>query len=170
MRPALLWPWLWLALLVVVASPIHAETLQGTVVGVIDGDTVDILDDSRKKWRVRLAGIDAPERKQPFGTASRQRLADGVFRQTVTVTWTKLDGYGRIIGTIMLGGADVNLAQINSGMAWVYWKYLNELPVGTRGEYLSAEAEAQSARRGLWIEPSPVPPLDWRKPRRGGDP
>jgi endonuclease YncB( thermonuclease family) len=88
----------------------------------------------------------------------------------VTVAWTKLDRYGRIIGTIMLGGSDVNLAQISAGMAWVYRKYLNELPVETRGEYLSAEAEAQSARRGLWSEPSPVPPWDWRKPRRGDEP
>lgn len=140
------------------------------MVGVIDGDTVDILDDSRKTWRVRLAGIDAPERKQPFGTASRQHLADGIFQQTVTVAWTKLDRYGRIIGTIMLGGSDVNLAQISTGMAWVYRKYLNELPVGTRGAYVSAEADAQSARRGLWSEPSPVPPWDWRRPRRRDEP
>lgn len=140
------------------------------MVGVIDGDTVDILDDSQKKWRIRLAGIDAPERKQPFGNASRQHLADGIFQQSVTVGWTKLDRYGRIIGTIMLGGADVNLAQISAGMAWVYRKYLNELPIGTRDAYLSAESDAQSARRGLWREPSPVPPWDWRKPRRGDEP
>lgn len=152
------------------ALPIRAETLEGTVVSVIDGDTVDILDDSRKKWRVRLTGIDAPERKQPFGTASRQHLADGIFQQTVAVAWTRLDRYGRIIGTIMLGGSDVNLAQISAGMAWVYRKYLNELPVETRGEYLSAEAEAQSARRGLWSEPSPVPPWVWRRPRRSDEP
>jgi len=92
------------------------------VVGVIDGDTVDILDDSRTKGRVRLAGIDAPERKQPFGSASRQRLADGIFQQTVTVAWTKLDRYGRIIGVradlFLTHPADSILTRVSGPTVW----------------------------------------------------
>jgi endonuclease YncB( thermonuclease family) len=95
-------------------------------VRVIDGDTVVVLDARMEQHRVRLAGIDAPERDQPFGTKSKQYLADLVAGKQITVDWHTLDRYHRIVGNIILGGQDVNLAMVTGGLAWWYRKYANE--------------------------------------------
>lgn len=76
---------------------------------------------------VRLAGIDAPEKKQPFGARSKQSLSDLVYRKAVTVEWHKFDRYGRQIGKVIVNGADANLEQLKAGMAWVYRDYVQEL-------------------------------------------
>ena len=98
-------------------------TLQGEVVGIADGDTLTLLDSSKTQYKIRLAGIDAPERNQPFGNQSRQALAELAFRQHVVVEWTKYDRYRRIIGKVLLDGRDLNLAQVSAGMAWHYKEY-----------------------------------------------
>jgi endonuclease YncB( thermonuclease family) len=98
----------------------QAETLNGRVVKIADGDTVTILDESNRQHKVRLVGIDAPERKQPFGTVSRQHLAGLVFGKTVAMRWQKRDRYQRILGKVLVDGQDVNLEQIKAGLAWHY--------------------------------------------------
>ena len=135
--------------------------LTGEVVGVTDGDTVTVLRD-REPVKVRLTEIDAPERKQPFGQRSRQHLADLVFRKEVLVVEHGKDRYGRTLGRLKLGAVDANEEQIRSGMAWVYDKYVVD-----RSLY-GLQDEAKRARRGLWADPEPVPPWEWRRSRRGG--
>jgi len=133
----------------------------GEVVGVTDGDTVTVLRD-REPVKVRLTEIDAPERKQPFGQRSRQHLADLVFRKKVLVVERGKDRYGRTLGRLKLGAVDANEEQIRSGMAWVYDKYVVD-----RSLY-GWQDEAKRARRGLWADPEPVPPWEWRRSRRQG--
>jgi endonuclease YncB( thermonuclease family) len=99
---------------------VQAAELRGRVVAVADGDTVTVLDSERHQYKVRLAGIDAPEKAQAFGQASKTSLSDQIFGREVMVTWDKRDRYGRIIGKISVDHQDVCLEQIRRGMAWHY--------------------------------------------------
>ena len=91
----------------------------GKVVKISDGDTITVLDHYKVQHRVRLTGIDAPERKQAFGSRSRQSLGKLVFRKTVTVKTNKLDRYGRVLGKVLINGIDVNKERVRRGMAWL---------------------------------------------------
>jgi endonuclease YncB( thermonuclease family) len=155
----------WL-LLVLVAQTAFAAQLQGRVVGVSDGDTVTILTDEQRQFKIRLSGIDAPEKKQPFGSFSKQTLSQRVYGKPVLVEWSRTDRYGRIVGKIELGGRDVNLEQVREGSAWVYTEYLKELPQADRERYLEAQDTARLERRGLWRDRNPEPPWQWRRERR----
>lgn len=143
--------------------PAYADTLKGRVVGVSDGDTVTVLDASNTQYKIRLMGIDAPEKKQPFGQRSKQFLSDLVFNKEVTVEYRKKDKYGRTVGKITVGGVDANLEQIRAGLAWHYKKYQNEQAADDRLAYAQAEELAKAKKLGLWAEPNSVPPWDWRK-------
>lgn len=114
----------WLAVLLAFTGLAHAD-FSGQVVAILDGDTVDVLVDQRPV-RVRLAQIDAPEKRQAFGTRSRQALADLVFRKTVRVSEEGSDRYGRVIGTVYVGEVDVNAQMVREGMAWVYRNYVKD--------------------------------------------
>lgn len=151
---------------VFISSLAWGSTLTGRVVGVADGDTITVLDADNIQHKIRLAGIDAPEKKQDFGNASKQSLSDMVFNKQVTIDWTKEDHYGRIVGKVSLGSADINLQQIKSGMAWFYRKYQNELVLDDRLNYLHAEEEAMSNQVGLWLHKDPIAPWDFRKINR----
>ncbi len=129
------------------------------MVGVLDGDTVDVLVD-RKPVRVRLAEIDAPEKAQPFGTKSRQTLASSVFQQMVTVTTAGTDRYGRTIGTLWLDDRNINKIMVAQGMAWAYRKYLSDQSL------LAAEATARGEGLGLWSDVHAIPPWEWRAAKR----
>ena len=153
-------------LLAVFACDALAATLAGRVVGVSDGDTVTVLTAENRQVKIRLSGIDAPEKKQAFGARSKETLSRQIFGQAVTVEWTKTDRYGRIVGKIEIGGVDANLGQVREGSAWVYTQYLRELPAEDRKLYLDAEREAKSERRGLWRDTDPEPPWQWRHERR----
>jgi endonuclease YncB( thermonuclease family) len=148
------------------ACSTHAEVLTGRVVGIADGDTITILDSSRQQHKIRLAGIDAPEKKQAFGERSRQNLAAMIFRKTVIVEWEKQDRYGRTIGKVMVNGVDANLAQVKAGMAWWYEKYRKEQSPADERMYAEAEQQARTARVGLWRDPVPVAPWEWRSAQR----
>ena len=145
--------------------PAVADTLQGRVVRVIDGDTVVVLDAGKEQHRVRLAGIDAPERKQPFGQKSKQYLAFQIAGQDVVVDWHKHDRYHRIVGKIIHDGQDVDLGMVRAGLAWWYRKYAHEQSPADRVLYEDAENKARAQRRGLWVDPHPVPPWQWRHRR-----
>lgn len=112
--------------------------------------------------KIRLAGIDAPERAQPFGDRSRQHLARLVFRQVVFIDAAGQDRYGRVIGKVLLNGQDVNLAQVQAGMAWHYKRYEQDQSPADRRLYRDAEDSARSARRGLWQDVAPVAPWEFR--------
>lgn len=143
----------------------HSETLTGRVVKVADGDTVTILDSTNTQHKIRLSGIDAPERKQAFGSRSQQALSADVFGKTVTVDWNKRDKYRRIVGKILIDGHDVNLKQIQRGMAWHYKAYEREQDVSDRSIYAQAEYQAQRDKVGLWVDKDSVAPWDFRKRR-----
>lgn len=148
------------------ACSTHAEVLTGQVVSIADGDTITILDSSRQQHKIRLAGIDAPEKKQAFGKRSRQSLATMIFSKTVSVEWNKRDRYGRTVGKIMINGVDANLAQVKAGMAWWYEKYRKEQSPADQRLYAEAEQHAKTARVGLWRDPVPVAPWEWRSAQR----
>jgi endonuclease YncB( thermonuclease family) len=138
-------------------------TLLGEVVGVADGDTVTVLDSDRVQHRVRIAGIDAPEKRQAFGNRSRQHLASIVFRKNVAVEWTKTDRYGRIIGKVVVRELDAGLEQIRAGYAWHYKRYAREQVIRDRVAYDAAEQDARAHYRGLWEDLHPTPPWQFRR-------
>lgn len=143
-----------------------AATVTGRVVSVTDGDTMVILDSDQGLHKVRLQGIDAPEKSQPFGRRSKDHLSDLAFSRSVLVEYSKKDRYGRLVGRVMVQGVDVNLQQIRAGMAWHYKEYEKEQPVSERIEYSNAERLARQNGRGLWIEPTPMPPWEFRRKKR----
>lgn len=156
------------ALLLCVPGSVLAETLEGLVVAVQDGDTLTVLDASKTQHRVRLAGIDAPEKGQPFGHRSKEGLSGMAYQRQVSVEWHKHDRYGRVIGKVLVNGHDVNLAQVATGFAWHYVDYAKEQTPADRQLYSGAEAQARELRRGLWQEPAPVAPWNYRRAKREG--
>ena len=155
-----------------------ATELTGQVVGISDGDTLTLLTPDRRQTKVRLAEIDTPERRQPYGSRARETLADLAFQRQVRVVVEDSDRYGRTVGHVYAGDRNVNAEMVRRGAAWVYDRYNRDpkLPV--------LEAEARAARRGLWSLPEAerMPPWEWRRraraeregepalssPRRGG--
>lgn len=164
-------------LLLQVVSIAHSETLHGRVVAIADGDTVTVLDATNTQHKIRLAGIDAPEKMQSFGIRSKQNLSHLVYGKPVSVEYKKLDRYGRIVGKVMVASPDIcpearadcpktldpGLAQITVGLAWHYKQYSKEQSEEDRERYAFAEDEARAKRAGLWQEKNPVPPWDWRR-------
>lgn len=145
---------------------VHAETLTGRVVRVTDGDTIVVLDANKAQHKIRLQGIDAPERHQAFGTKSKEYLSDLVAGKTVVVDYSKYDRYQRILGKVIMNGEDVNLEQVEAGMAWHYKKYQSEQSTVDRMKYSDAELEARRRKLGLWHDPNPVPPWEYRQAKR----
>lgn len=141
----------------------QAEVIDGKVVGVLDGDTIDVLDAAHVKHRIRLAGIDAPEKRQAYGEKSKQSLSDMVFGEQVQVEAHKRDRYGRRVGKVLVNGQDANLQQISLGMAWFYRQYESELSPDDRSKYAGGELSARQNRLGLWADKNPVPPWGFRR-------
>lgn len=140
-----------------------AQTIQGKVVRVADGDTITVLDQSKTQHKIRLAGIDAPEKGMPFGQKSKDNLSDMVAGKQVTVETTKLDRYGRNVGKVLVEGRDANLAQVEAGFAWHYKAYEREQSPADRLAYSYAEDRAREVKKGLWLDKEPVPPWEWRR-------
>ena len=139
-----------------------AEDYAGRIVGVVDGDTVDLLTANKALIRVRLAGIDAPEKGQPFGHMAKVILSSLVFHHQVVVSAHKKDRYGRLVGKVSVAGVDANLQMVRRGYAWHYKRYESEQSAQDRDVYARAEVSARSARVGIWTQPDPVAPWDYR--------
>lgn len=161
-------------LLLLSAGPAFPADLTGRVVGIADGDTLTILDDRNQQHKIRLAGIDAPEKRQPYGERSRQNLAAIAFKKPVVVEWDKLDRYGRLIGKVRVQPPeclacgltlDAGLAQVRQGLAWHYKRYEREQSRDDRTLYANGEVEARQKGLGLWADSDAVPPWDWRRRR-----
>jgi endonuclease YncB( thermonuclease family) len=135
-----------------------AEQFTGKVVGISDGDTLSVLREG-KAVKVRLHGVDTPEKAQAFGTQARKFTSDAAFQQTVTVMVHNTDRYGRLVGDVLLpDGRSLNQELVKAGMAWWYRPYApNDITLA------QLEAEAHAAKRGLWADAHPVPPWQWRK-------
>lgn len=172
--PLRTWHHLLFSVVLIFGIPARADILTGTVVAVADGDTVTVLDSNLESHRIRVAGIDAPEKAQPFGQRAKQSMSALVFGKEVDVQWTKRDRYRRIVGKVRVSGSnclaarcpktvDAGLAQITSGMAWWYGKYASEQSADDARQHEESEREARSKRVGLWADANPVPPWEWRK-------
>mgnify|MGYP000383141733 CR=1 FL=1 len=140
-----------------------SKILQGKVVSVADGDTITVLDAEKNQHKIRLQGIDAPEKAQAFGAKSKQALYEMVHGKTVQVSFEKSDKYGRILGKVLLDGQDICHQQIKAGLAWHYKKYQNQQPLADREAYSASETAAKNEKLGLWSDPRPVAPWDFRK-------
>ncbi|MBX9705991.1 MAG: thermonuclease family protein [Gammaproteobacteria bacterium] len=134
-----------------------AYGLEGTVVGVHDGDTITVLDSNNTQHKIRLAQIDAPELSQEWGTNSKKALSDLVFGKFVNVEIESVDRYGREVGEVFLGDKNICHEQVKTGDAWVYVKYAHDLSLRT------LEANAQKNKVGLWSTGDAEPPWRWRK-------
>lgn len=137
---------------------VSAET--GQVVGVHDGDSITVLASGTEQIKVRLEGIDAPELKQPFSQSAKEALSTMVFGKAVNFERLKRDRYGRTLAVIFVGQTNVNLELVKQGFAWRYEAYSQD-PV-----LLDAQNSAKAAKRGLWADPSPVSPWEWRASKR----
>lgn len=131
-------------------------TLAGKVVSIADGDTLTVLAE-KTQHRIRLEGIDAPESSQAFGQKAKQALGELVFGKEVKVEWKERDRYERIIGKILYEGRWINKEMVVDGWAWHYKQYSKDK------ELADAEASAKVAKKGLWADPNPVPPWEYRK-------
>ena len=160
---------------IAIACPAASADVIGKVVRVADGDTISVLDANQQLYKVRLAGIDAPEKAQPFGDVSREHLASLLAGKEVRVEFSKTDRYGRLLGKVWVQPADcpgcgktldANHAQIAFGMAWWYQYYASEQPPADRELYKSAVNTARRKGLGLWSEPNAVPPWAWRRGQR----
>lgn len=142
------------------AFTLSAAEIRGRVTAVSDGDTLTVLDDlDGGKFRVRLYGIDAPEKRQRFGAEARDHLSGLVLKKPVIIRYREIDRYGRIIGKVFLSGKDIGLMMLESGFAWHYSRYDNS------ADYIEAERSARIKRRGLWQDDTPVKPEDFRHHR-----
>ena len=148
---------LWLA-------PASAIEITGRVVGIADGDTLTLLDAGNQQHKIRIAGIDAPEKRQSFGQRSKENLSRLAFSRTANATCSKRDRYRREVCTVAVDGRDVGLEQVRAGLAWWYRKYASEQSPLQRTDYESSEGRAKQLRVGLWIETAPVPPWAFRHP------
>jgi endonuclease YncB( thermonuclease family) len=142
------------------------ETLSGKVIGIADGDTLTILIDGNSQVKVRLAGIDAPEKTQAFGNASKKLLSNKVFSQNIKVEARGKDKYGRVLGIIRLGDQDINEYMIAEGLAWHYKKYAKDQPAGEADQYSRTEEIARLNKKGLWVQENPTPPWDYRAEKK----
>jgi endonuclease YncB( thermonuclease family) len=135
------------------------NVLQGEVIKVADGDTLTLRDLDRKTYRVRLEGIDAPEVEQPFGSAAKRALSNKVLRQRVRVLWHERDQFDRILGHVRLNDRYINREMLDDGLAWRFRNY-------PKDEFVTAEAKARNAKRGLWSDAEQIPPWEFRSQRR----
>jgi endonuclease YncB( thermonuclease family) len=143
-----------------------SEVVQAQSLGVDDGDSfVARLSDGRRA-RIRLAGIDAPEKSQPWSNAARLRLAELLDKRTLNLTILKADRWERAVARVEADGIDVSLAMLESGLAWHFSRYDSDLPRGLASRYSQAEREARRARAGLWREHDPEPPWAFRQRTR----
>ena len=143
-----------------------AEVLNGTVVGISDGDTITVLDNSSKEHKVRLMGIDAPEKSQAFGNEAKKSLSNYIYKKEVSVEYKKYDKYKRIVGKVTLYGQDICLKMIVDGMAWHYTEYEKEQSKTDRELYRDAETSARSGMIGLWSDGESVKPSIFRLNRK----
>ena len=148
--------------LLFLAIPAGAD-FNAKVVGVSDGDTLTVIDANRRELKIRLHGIDAPEKGQPWSDVAKRRLSELLFGQLVRVNDREQDRYGRTIAVVIIPGpnataSDVNRQLVREGLAWSFIRYSKD--------YSGDEMAARRERLNLWRDPQPVAPWEWRKVKR----
>ncbi len=136
------------------------KEIQGKVIKIADGDTFTLIFENDFDVRVRLNGIDCPEKSQPFSKRAKQALSDFIFAKMVVVRYKNKDGYGRVLGDVFVDGLHINKEMLKLGLSWHYKRYSDDV------ELDSLERDARQNRRGLWSEKNPIPPWEWRKGKR----
>lgn len=134
----------------------HSGQAEVLAVGVVDGDTF-VADLEGGRRRIRLARIDAPERRQAFGRRAEQALRDLVWKRRVQISWARLDRNCRPIADVRTDGVDVSEAMVRKGMAWQYTAFSQD------PRLTAIEQQARSGHVGLWSDPDPTPPWEWRR-------
>jgi endonuclease YncB( thermonuclease family) len=152
-----------LLLLAVADAGASVRTFTGRCVGVMDGDSIEVHAGGAA-IDVRLEGIDAPERGQPFSARAKQALSDLVFDRDVTVIGNSKDSYGRLVARVYVGAVDTSLELLRQGLAWHYTRYSTEEALA------NAQSVARARRVGLWADPAAVPPWAFRRPRTTASP
>jgi len=167
-------------LLLLTAADVSAgRSVEGMVKAVYDGDTILLATRTESRLKVRLYGIDAPETKkpnvpgQPFADVAKRTLMYKIMGRRVTAEIVDIDQYKRAVAVIRYSGRDVNREMVTEGFAWAYREFLKG---SYASEYIGAEERARSVRVGLWRDPNPTPPWEFRKTlkvkggkkRRGG--
>ena len=147
-----------LFLLLITTSTSAAEIL-GEVIGIADGDTITVLQ-NRTQYKIRLYGIDTPEKSQAFGNRAKRFISGLVYRKKVRVVEEDVDKYGRIVGSVYLGGTSVNEEMVRNGYAWVYRKYCKR---SFCPDWLGMAREARERGLGLWKDKDLIPPWDFRR-------
>lgn len=144
-------------------------SLFGKVTKVSDGDTIEVLDSEKTRHKIRLAGIDAPEKKQSFSNAAQKHLANLVAGKEVCIAGGEKDKYQRIVGTVIINKTSANASLVALGYAWHYKKFENEQTATERTVFAQFEKEARSNTLNLWSNTSPIAPWDWRAGKRTPD-
>lgn len=147
-----------LTLFVFFCINLFSAEIIGKVVRISDGDTITIIDNlDNGRFRIRLYGIDAPEKKQDFGQKAKQYLSSLIFGKEVKVRFKEIDRYGRIVGKVYLNNNEINIEMLKAGMAWHYSRY-DQTPT-----YITAEKQARKNGIGLWSMKNPIPPWEFRR-------
>jgi endonuclease YncB( thermonuclease family) len=149
--------------LILIILPCFAFAWPGRVVCIADGDTITALREGNQQVKIRLYGIDCPERYQPFSRKAKQFISEMVFGKEVEVEPVDIDRYNRLVAQVTVFERLVNEELVNAGFAWVYTRYCHR-PICERWKVL--ENEAREARRGLWADPNPIPPWEFRRQKR----
>jgi endonuclease YncB( thermonuclease family) len=137
---------------------LFSAEMTGKVVSVADGDTITIIENlDNGRFKIRLYGIDAPEKKQDFGQRAKQHLSSLIFNKVVKIKFTEIDRYGRIVGKIFLNDIEINIEMLKAGMAWHYSRY------DQTSTYITAEKQARKSGIGLWSMKNPIPPWNFRR-------
>ena len=155
--------YLTILLLTLLTTSLHAATIYtGKVIAITDGDTIKILTSDKQQIKVRLANIDTPEKKQPYGQKAKKVLSDKIYGKQVSVEKVTTDRYKRMIGKVYLADRYINAEMVADGYAWVYRKYNKDRHM------LELERQAQEKGIGLWAlqEDQRIPPWEWRKQGR----
>lgn len=140
------------------SDPVHAWT--GQV--VTDGDTIKVLQDGRET-KIRLYGVETLEKQQAFGQKAKDFTASLVARKMVDVEPVDQDRYGRTVGLVTVAGQNLNEELVKNGFAWVYRQYCRR---GECSSWMKEESQARAAKIGLWVDPGPVPPWEWRRTKK----
>ncbi len=146
--------------ILILCWPLTAHAWMAKVVSVTDGDTIKVFNAGKGQVKIRLYGIDTPEKGQPYGKAAGKYLASLIAGETVDIETVTKDRYGRTVGIVSDSERNINQEMVQAGYAWVYQRYCDR---SFCDYWLTLENEAQTGKLGLWQEPNPIPPWEWRR-------
>lgn len=153
--------------LALVFTSASAEDLIGKIIHVTDGDTLTVRTAQPLDYRIRINGIDAPEKGQGYGDRAKRNLEILALNKEARLDCYKTDKYRRKVCRVFVDGKDIGLEQVRVGAGWWYREYANEQTLAERGAYGNAETEARAGHLGLWYDKGPMPPWEWRVSHRG---